>query len=303
MIPSQSSLQLAWWPRCTGPFLTIRLHGEGSVTVRPAIGDAVLALDACLRKWNYRTRRSDTGAGNCRPKVSGGGWSMHAYWIALDINWNSNPYGKRLITDMPIEMVRAICAIRTNNGKQVWNWGGFWRNNKDAMHFEIVCKPADIATGINPATVPGGSTRPKLKPIPVATKPTPVQPKPETHNRPVTPPVPVKRRKLMFLCKLKSELAVNSTERNRVWFSDGIERVHVRSAKSKDWYVWILARSGLPTETYEVDREFLDNLDVHMDATERLHFLADVFKAVRTHVLGIGGEETLLPRIKALLGR
>jgi hypothetical protein len=53
-------------------------------------------------------------------------------------------------------MIDAVYRVRTNNGKQVWAWGGYYRGNKDAMHFEIVCSPADLATGIAAHTLPGG---------------------------------------------------------------------------------------------------------------------------------------------------
>lgn len=152
-LPSQSQIQAWWKPRCRGPFVWCALHGKGRVQFRAALWEAVAALNAVLIAFNYLTRAADTGAGNCRPKVSGVGWSMHAFWIAIDLNWSTNPYGKRLITDMPAEMVRYICAIRTKNGKQVWNWGGYWSGNKDAMHFEIVCSPADLAHGIDWSTV------------------------------------------------------------------------------------------------------------------------------------------------------
>jgi hypothetical protein len=45
-------------------------------------------------------------------------------------------------------MIDDIKAIRTGNGKQVWRWGGDYRGNKDAMHFENIVSPADLATGI-----------------------------------------------------------------------------------------------------------------------------------------------------------
>lgn len=176
-LPAQATIQRWWEPRCTGPWLTIRLHGEGRVTVRPAIGDAVMALDACLRRWDYQTRRADTGAYNCRLKVSGNGWSMHAYGTAPDINWTTNPFGSRLVTDMPAAMTRAITEIRTMSGAQVWQWGGYWRGNKDAMHFEIVCSPAAIRTGIDPRTVPGH----RGNPLPAAL-PSKPQPEPESEE-------------------------------------------------------------------------------------------------------------------------
>lgn len=153
----------AWSPRCTGPWATIGLHGDGKVTVRPAIIEAVKALDACLVSWDYETRLADTGAYNCRPKVSGKGWSIHSYAIAIDINWQLNPYGGSR-HHIPTALAAAICRIRTNNGKQVWNWGGFWSGTRDWMHFEVVCSPADLATGINWGTVPG--SRPPTAPPP-----------------------------------------------------------------------------------------------------------------------------------------
>lgn len=157
---SQSQIRAAWAPRCRGPWITYNLNGKGRATVRPAIHEAVRGLDACLKAYRYTTRYEDTGAYVCRPSVGGGGYSTHAYGIAIDINWQSNPYQSRLRTDMPSGMTRAICNIRTKNGKQVWNWGGYWSGTKDAMHFEIVCSPQDLATGINWATVPGSVTAP-----------------------------------------------------------------------------------------------------------------------------------------------
>lgn len=169
---SQGAIASTWGPRCyKGPKLAIRLNGAGVVTVRAQIADAVLALDACLRAHAYRTRKADTGALVCRQKVNGAGMSNHSYGTANDINWGTNPYGRRLRTDMPMAMVKAICSIRTRTGAQVWNWGGFWTGNKDAMHFEIVCTPRDIASGIDPRTVPGAP--PAAKPTTPAT-PAPV---------------------------------------------------------------------------------------------------------------------------------
>lgn len=143
-----------WGAQCySGPKLAVTLYGGGVVTVRPVLGDAVLALDAVLRSYNYHTRVADTGGYVCRHETNSTKISNHGRAIAIDINWTTNPYGHVLHTDMPRAMVNAICAIRTNNGQQIWNWGGNWSGNKDAMHFEVVCKPSDIATGVKGATV------------------------------------------------------------------------------------------------------------------------------------------------------
>ena len=145
-----SALRAAWSPPC-GPATSrvrIDLYGSGSITVRRECEAAFRALNDCLRRHNYRTRKADTGAYNCRRITGGTGYSLHAYGIAADINWQTNPYGPRLVTDMPKAMRDDIKALRTNNGKQVFGWGGDYRTNHDAMHWEVVCTPADIATGI-----------------------------------------------------------------------------------------------------------------------------------------------------------
>lgn len=149
-----SQLRAAWAPACAP---------KGTVFL-----DAYRALDACLARHGYAPRKVDTGAYSCRAITGGTGYSLHSYgpgdrfrfWngltiatsLAVDINWQTNPYGKTLRTDMPPAMVSEIKALRTNSGAQVWGWGGDYRTNKDAMHFEIVCSPADLASGIAGAT-------------------------------------------------------------------------------------------------------------------------------------------------------
>lgn len=154
---SQRQIQAAWRPRCTGPYALIEYPGGGRVYVRPAAAEAFRAKATVYRHFNYRTRRADTGGGVCRTTASGAD-SNHAYWIADDTNWQSNPAGTTR-TDRPRGMNQAIVAIRTNNGKQVFNNGIFWRSFKDPMHDEIVCSPQDLATGIDWSTVAGHSVQ------------------------------------------------------------------------------------------------------------------------------------------------
>lgn len=155
---TEAELARAWNPPCSGRSAQVALNGGGVVTVHPAIVDAVRALNDVLVRHSYRTRAADTGAYVCRDKTGQPGVkSQHARKIALDINWTTNPYGRVLHTDMPRAMVDDILAIRTNNGKQVWTWGGDWSGNKDAMHYQIACSPADLATGIR-GRAPGPTT-------------------------------------------------------------------------------------------------------------------------------------------------
>lgn len=152
---STSQLRVAWSPACKlRPSYRFTFWNGVPVTVDGRLKDALTELDQILNRWGYRPKSGQTWGYNCRRITGGTGYSLHAYGISVDINSLANPYGKRLITDMPRQMVEGILALRTNNGKQVWGWGGNYRTNKDAMHFEIVCTPADLATGIRGSSVP-----------------------------------------------------------------------------------------------------------------------------------------------------
>lgn len=98
------------------------------------------------------TKRSETGAFNCRPIVTPAGpgttMSMHSYGLAIDVNTLQNPYVAAdgyvrnryarpyrdrsqnlpgMIHDGDV-VVRAFAAIG-------WEWGGYWSSGKDYMHF------------------------------------------------------------------------------------------------------------------------------------------------------------------------
>lgn len=135
-----------WGPPCRGVTERVALYGSAVVAVDPRIVEATRALNDVLARWGYKTRRADTGAYNCRKITDGKGYSLHAYGIAVDINWNTNPYGTTK-TDMPRGMVDEIEAIRTTAGLPVWEWGGDWRT-PDTMHYEIAASPAELAAGI-----------------------------------------------------------------------------------------------------------------------------------------------------------
>lgn len=147
-MPTTTELRRVWAPACKGPFVRIPLNGTGVISVKASTVEAWEALNRVLIKYGYLTRKEDTGAYNCRPITGGTDYSLHAYAIAADLNWKTNLYGEVLVTDMPIEMIREIEAIRTNSGDVVFRWGGRYSGNKDAMHFEIVCTPNQLATGI-----------------------------------------------------------------------------------------------------------------------------------------------------------
>jgi hypothetical protein len=133
--------------------------------------DMFRAIDAVLKYHGYRPRAGVTGSFNCRHITGGTGYSLHAFgpgnlftfWtgvrvtmaLAVDINWDKNPYGRQLVTDMPLAMRNDLKAIRTNSGKQLLGLGADYRTNHDAMHIEGVCSKADLMSGVNWSTVVG----------------------------------------------------------------------------------------------------------------------------------------------------
>lgn len=167
MVLSTQGVRDAWGPSCaTAADLTAFTHWTGvTVTCNRLIVPALQALDTILEAHAYRPR-AGTGCFNCRAITGGTKLSTHAFGVADDINPPENPYStSKLVTDMPRDMVDEILAIRTNSGAQVWTWGGDWDGHPDtgedvydAMHYQIACTPAELATGINWATVGGDLT-------------------------------------------------------------------------------------------------------------------------------------------------
>ena len=79
--------------------------------------------------------------------------SVHAHGAAIDINPSANPFGSKLVTDMPAN----VASVAKQMGL---GWGGNWTSVKDAMHFSVAKNEGgDIQLadgGIVPAR-PGGT--------------------------------------------------------------------------------------------------------------------------------------------------
>ena len=98
----------------------------------------------------------------CDMQNGGSGCSTHGYsGCAIDVDPGLNPYKKGVPfswadTKFTPEQVAAGKAIRTTSGKSVWRWLGdsMGNYNHDYMHWQIDCSQEDLATGIDPATVP-----------------------------------------------------------------------------------------------------------------------------------------------------
>jgi hypothetical protein len=68
--------------------------------------------------WSVRYKRSNAGA-----------VSVHAWGLAVDINAESNPMRKRIVTDMPPLFVDAFA-------REGFTWGGTFPT-PDPMHFQL----------------------------------------------------------------------------------------------------------------------------------------------------------------------
>jgi Putative peptidoglycan binding domain/D-alanyl-D-alanine carboxypeptidase len=176
MARTTQQLRQLWAPPCAGPFVTRVLVPGVRVTVHARASEAVAALGTVLQAHGYHVRSADTGAYNCRRITGGTGYSLHAYGIAVDVNWNSNPYRRdRLVTDMPLAMIADVYRIRTRQGVTVWRWGGDWDRNPatghsayDAMHFEVIASPGELDAGIDWSSVgqpPRDPARPSTWPV------------------------------------------------------------------------------------------------------------------------------------------
>lgn len=154
--------------------------GPDKIRVAPPTAEAFEALAAVMLHHRYEIRTQDTDSYSCRAITGGSGRSLHSYGIALDVNWQTNPFldhqGTRPVrfsdkatqaergrdvrfgladTDMTPAMIADVEKIKTTAGVQVFEWGGSWKDRKDCMHFELDLSPAELAVGIDPATVVG----------------------------------------------------------------------------------------------------------------------------------------------------
>lgn len=154
---NNAQIKAEWGPKCaTQDQLTKKQFLGIWVTIRKEIVEAVECMAFIMAWYNWAPEGPDTGAMNCRLRTgSTTELSNHSWGTAIDIDWLQNGYGKTLVTNMPRAMVDEIVAMRTNSGHQVWRWGGDWDGNPatghsvyDAMHYEICCTKAQIATGI-----------------------------------------------------------------------------------------------------------------------------------------------------------
>lgn len=72
------------------------------------------------------------GCYNFRRMRGGSNLSMHSYGIAIDIDPERNPLGRKWEPDKGM-MPEAVIAIFKRHG---WTWGGDWKSPADPQHFQ-----------------------------------------------------------------------------------------------------------------------------------------------------------------------
>jgi hypothetical protein len=144
----------AWGPACEPDLVAMAIYAGGPrFQCDRRAREAFTRLGAVFLRHSYVVRR--IGCYNCRKITGGSSMSSHSWGTSVDVNDDTNPYRlDRLVTDMPVEMIDDIEAIRTAAGVPVFRWGGDWdgrpetpHSNYDGMHFEIIATPTELAAG------------------------------------------------------------------------------------------------------------------------------------------------------------
>lgn len=150
-----------WGAPCTGSRTTVTLSNGVRLTVRSEIAELVTLIMNANIAQGYAYRQVDTGAYNCRYISGTTIWSNHAWGLAIDENWQSNPMRRPLTTDKP-EWLRA----RWNRYGFAWGGDYVYPSTPDAMHFEFMGTPdqARLATDLARAELGGGA--PVVNPVP-----------------------------------------------------------------------------------------------------------------------------------------
>ena len=167
--------------RCDESKMVQVAFGPTRISVAESTTEAWKALAAVLLGHGYTIREQDTGGYVCRKITGGSQPSLHSYGIAVDVNWQTNPYLKtpnrrpvrfstaatqkdraidvrhdRADTDLTRVMIDDVLAIVTNEGKGVFAWGGNFQTCKDCMHFQLDVTPAELAQGVDWARIRDG---------------------------------------------------------------------------------------------------------------------------------------------------
>lgn len=119
------NLIVEWFPiigmRCVHQYMAAALY--------QALAEIDQHPDETLREY-FKLRQCGTFVARTVGWKEGNPLSTHALGIAIDINWNDNPWGKSTGTILGVpEIIEAF-------KRAGFTWGGDFKNKKDLMHFQ-----------------------------------------------------------------------------------------------------------------------------------------------------------------------
>lgn len=131
-------VQKGWGPHCSGPRTTITLSNGVRGTCHSDIAElSTLIMNEIIRR-GYGIRQSDTGNYNCRLIAGTNVWSNHAWGLAWDLNWSTNPFTTARITDKPDWLFQLFNRYGFANGAD-------YTGRRDWMHHEFMGSPQKAA--------------------------------------------------------------------------------------------------------------------------------------------------------------
>lgn len=116
-------------------------HTTMNLTVHQKLANEIQQIFAEMEAIGFPIKASQTAGYNWRSMVSSGSVSHHSYGVAIDVNWNDNPYISNSLTVgnssyQPyinrFSVTQEVIQIWKNHG---FYWGGDWNSSKDYMHF------------------------------------------------------------------------------------------------------------------------------------------------------------------------
>jgi hypothetical protein len=122
------------WPKDRRRDMTRVRSGDVEVMIHREIAPIVAWLMAETEARGYRLRRGECWGYANRAIKGTRTASNHSWGLAVDLNAPANPWGDKLITDMPPWMPPLWRAWG-------FSWGGAYRGRKDAMHYEFLGSP------------------------------------------------------------------------------------------------------------------------------------------------------------------
>jgi hypothetical protein len=130
------------WPNCQTSKIVKVTNGDHSVNVRREISELILTLFKITAKLGYDinppNQVNQTWGFACRAIANTHTPSNHSWGLAVDINSMTNPYSFTFKSDILPAAVHAweVCGFY---------WGGRYTKKFDAMHFEYIGTPSDVA--------------------------------------------------------------------------------------------------------------------------------------------------------------